>query len=104
MIEPVSGLVPLQEPAAPGFAAPAANEAPRAATSPEEFMKVRAQVSGFVFEKLGEDGQPICDAVDRCDNPAELRKLLRGIEIFVGQRLDAQTTQDFARHFGALLL
>jgi hypothetical protein len=30
--------------------------------------------------------------------------MLRGVEVFVGQRLDAATTQAFARHFGSLLL
>ncbi|MBP7493250.1 MAG: hypothetical protein KA803_14280, partial [Rhodoferax sp.] len=62
------------------------------------------EASDFVRERLGQGGEPIGDAIDRCTNPAELRKLLRGIEIFIGQRLSAETTQAFARHFGALLL
>lgn len=97
-------VAPLLAPAAPGFAASSATERPRAATSPEEFKKVRQEASAFVLERLGASGEPICVAIDRCDSPAELRKLLRGVEIFVGQRLNAQAAQAFARHFGALLL
>ena len=44
------------------------------------------------------------EAIHRCRNPQELRALLRGIEVFIGQRLDPATTQAFARHFGSLLL
>jgi hypothetical protein len=94
----------LLAPAAPGFAAAAEGDSPRAATSPEEFKKIRQQASNYVAEQLGSAGEPICLAVDRCDSPAELRKLLRGIEIFVGQRLSTETAQAFARHFGSLLL
>ncbi len=94
----------LQAPAAPGFVAAEVAEAPRPATSVQEFVKVRQQASGFVQEKLGAAGDPICQAIDRCDSPAELRKMLRGVEIFVGQRMSPETTQAFARHFGALLL
>lgn len=104
MIESTGHMVLLQAPAAPGFAAAEASEAPRAATDPEEFIKVRQQASIFVAENLGDSGEPICHAIDRCNSPAELRKLLRGVEIFIGQRLSVQTTQSFARHFGALLL
>jgi hypothetical protein len=95
---------PLQAPAAPGFAAAGPSEVPRPATSPEEFRKVRHNAAAFVQERLGGAGEPICEAIERCDNPAELRKLLRGIEIFIGQRLSPETTQAFARHFGSLLL
>lgn len=94
----------LQAPVAPGFVAAEAAEAPRPATSLQEFIKVRQQASDFVQDKLGSAGEPICAAIDRCQSPAELRKMLRGVEIFVGQRMSAETTQAFARHFGALLL
>lgn len=94
----------LRAPTAPGFAAAELHEAPRPATSPQEFKKVRQQASDFVQEKLGAAGEPICQAIDRCESPADLRKMLRGVEIFVGARLGAETTQVFARHFGALLL
>lgn len=94
----------LQAPAAPGFVAAEVAEAPRPATSVQEFVKVRQQASDFVQEKLGDAGEPICQAIDRCESPAELRKMLRGVEIFVGQRMSLETTQAFARHFGALLL
>lgn len=94
----------LQTPVAPGFVAAEAAEAPRPATSLQEFIKVRQQASDFVQDKLGSAGEPICAAIDRCQSPAELRKMLRGVEIFVGQRMSAETTQAFARHFGALLL
>lgn len=104
LIAATDHIAPLLAPAAPGFAAAGVSEAPRPATSPEEFIKVRQQASSFVQERLGSAGEPICIAIDRCDNPSELRKLLRGVEIFVSQRLDAETTQAFARHFGALLL
>ena len=103
-IESTDHITPLMASAAPGFAQATAAEPPRPATSPEEFQKVRQQASDFVQERLGSSGAPICEAIDRCNNPAELRKLLRGVEIFIGQRLSAETTQAFARHFGALLL
>ena len=77
---------------------------PRPATSESEYRKVRNDASRFVSERLGSAGEPICVAIDRCESPEDLRKLLRGIEIFVGQRLGAETTQAFARHFGSLLL
>lgn len=93
-----------QAPAAPGFVVAEVAEVPRPATSAQEFVKVRQQASDFVQEKLGAAGEPICQAIDRCESPAELRKMLRGVEIFVGQRMSLETTQAFARHFGALLL
>ena len=96
--------VPLEPAVGAGFAAPSPADAVRPATSPREFAALRAQASDFVRERLGSSGGPICAAIERCDNPQELRKLLRGIEVFVGQRLGADTTQAFARHFGALLL
>ncbi|MDO8248202.1 MAG: hypothetical protein Q7T78_00585 [Rhodoferax sp.] len=104
LIASTDNIAPLQQPAAPGFAAAEASEPPRPATSPEEFVKVRQQASCFVFDTLGASGDPICDAINRCDSPAELRKMLRGVEIFIGQRLNPETTQAFARHFGSLLL
>lgn len=96
--------VALPAPAGPGFAAQDAAQPVRAATSPKEFERVRAEASQFIHLRLGDAGEPICAAVERCRSPQELRQLLRGVEVFVGQRLDAQTTQAFARHFGALLL
>lgn len=104
LIVATGGLSPLQQAVAPGFAAAQAQEPPRPATSVAEFKAVRQQASSFVQERLGEAGEPICAAIERCDSPDELRKLLRGVEIFIGQRLSAETTQAFARHFGALLL
>lgn len=106
LIESTDFIAPLQSPAAPGFAASAVDttEPPRAATCPQEFEKVREEASRFVTDRLGAAGAPICEAIDRCDSPAELRKLLRGVEIFIGQRLSAETTHAFARHFGGLLL
>lgn len=104
LVESMNHMATLQPPAAPGFAAAHPVEAPRPATSPEEFKKVREKAASFVQQRLGSAGEPICDAINRCNNPDELRKLLRGIEIFIGQRLSAETTQAFARHFGSLLL
>ncbi len=104
MIAPTDAVADLQAPVAPGFAAAHATQAPRPATSLVHFQAVRAQASTFVRDSLGASGEPICEAIDRCNSPEELRKLLRGIEIFVGQRLSAETTQAFARRFGALLL
>ncbi|MDO9166066.1 MAG: hypothetical protein Q7U13_08160 [Rhodoferax sp.] len=106
LIESTDFVAPLQLPAAPGFAAATidATEPRRAATCPQEFEKVRNEASRFVSDRLGAAGLPICEAIDRCSSPAELRKLLRGVEIFIGQRLSAETTQAFARHFGSLLL
>lgn len=94
----------LLEPVAEGFSASRLGESARAATDIVEFLMVRQQAQDFVAEQLGDAGQPICAAIDRCNSPADLRKLLRGIEIFVGQRLSAEVAQSFARHFGSLLL
>lgn len=104
MIESTSQEAVLQAPVAPGFSAASALETPRPATSESEFKSVRNDASRFVSERLGSASEPICAAIDRCESPEALRKMLRGIEIFVGQRLGAETTQAFARHFGALLL
>ena len=104
MIELTSLEAILQAPVAPGFSATTASETPRPATSESEFKAVRNDASRFVSERLGSAGDPICSSIDRCESPEDLRKLLRGIEIFVGQRLGAETTQAFARHFGSLLL
>ena len=104
LIAPTGELVALQAPAAPGFVSSKPSELERPATSPREFMRVRDEAALFVRERLGDAGTPICAAIDRCASPDQLRSMLRGIEVFVGQRLDAQTTQAFARHFGALLL
>lgn len=104
LIKSADYIVPLGMPAAPGFSVATATPVPRPATSLEEFQKIRQQASIFVAERLGAAGEPICEAIDRCDSPAALRKMLRGVEIFVGERLSAETTQAFARHFGSLLL
>lgn len=104
LIESNGHAVPLQVVAAPGFTAARVAEVPRAATDQDEFKKVRQDASRFVAERLGSAGEPICEAIDRCDSPEALRKLLRGIEIFVSQRLDAEAAQAFARYFGSLLL
>ena len=104
LIAPTGELAALQAPAAPGFVASKPSGLERPATSPREFTRVRDEAALFVRERLGDAGTPICAAIDRCASPEELRSMLRGIEVFVGQRLDAQTTQAFARHFGALLL
>lgn len=93
------------EPAvAEGFSHPVPLEPPRAATNEQAFAEVRAEAARFVHNRLGVAGEPICAAIARCRHPQELRALLRGVEVFVGQRLDAETTQAFARHFGRLLL
>jgi hypothetical protein len=104
LIEPTGALDGLTVTAAAGFTPAGPEEIPRAATNPAEFFKVREETSRFVMAHLGVAGEPIGTAIDRCNNPAELRKLLRGVEIFIGQRLSAEKTQTFARHFGALLL
>jgi hypothetical protein len=104
LIEAPGTPLQMREPVAPGYAAAVVSDEPRAATSPEHFNVVRQGASDFVRERLGSSGEPICAAIDRCSNPEELRKLLRGVEIFIGKRLDAQTIQTFARYFGNLLL
>lgn len=104
LIAPTGEVAALLPPSGPGFAAAPLDEPPRAATNPQAFEAVRNEAAEFVRDRLGQAGEPIGDAIDRCVSPAELRKLLRGVEIFVGQRLSAETTQAFARHFGALLL
>lgn len=97
-------VAPLLAPVAPGFAAATPTDQPRAATGLVEFRKVRQEASDFVLARLGAPGESICVAIDRCENPAELRKMLRGVEIFIGQLLDAEAAQVFARHFGSMLL
>jgi hypothetical protein len=87
-----------------GFSSPTLLEPPRAATDPQVFAEVRAEAARFVHNRLGSAGEPICEAIARCRHPQELRAMLRGVEVFVGQRLDPATTQAFARHFGGLLL
>ncbi|MBK9571510.1 MAG: hypothetical protein IPO43_01770 [Rhodoferax sp.] len=104
LVEPTSQLAALQPIAAEGFVAALVTEPPRAATSVAEFQMVRDEASRFVADRLGEAGAPISAAIDRCASPAELRKLLRGIEIFVGQRLSPETARTFVQRFGALLL
>ena len=94
----------LPPPLAPGFSAQDTVKPVRAATSLEHYERVRAEASAFIRQRLGDAATPICTAVDRCASPQELRQVLRGVEVFVGQRLDAQTAQAFARHFGAMLL
>jgi hypothetical protein len=94
----------LPDPVAPGFMAPDVSQPPRAATSPEEFAKVRQAASGFVAQRLGAASGPICAAIDQCSSPADLRKMLRGVEIFVSDKLSGDEAQQFARHFGSLLL
>lgn len=104
LVGPQGEAAPLPPPVAPGFSAPVPLEPERPATSVQAFEQTRAEVARFVHNRLGEPAEPICDAIHRCRNPQELRALLRGIEVFIGQRLDAATTQAFARHFGSLLL
>ena len=104
LIEFTGQVATLQAPPGLGYAAAAPAEAPRPATNVLEFEKVRDQAARFVAERLGESGGPICDAIARCGSPAELRNLLRGVEIFVRQRLNAETAHAFVQHFGALLL
>ncbi len=94
----------LVPPAANGFASSVPGELERPATSPRAYADVRQAASDFVRERLGSSGDPLCAAIERCSSPQDLRKVLRGIEVFVSQRLDPDTAQGFARHFGALLL
>lgn len=96
--------VELNAPVAPGFASAVPSQPPRPATSPPEFEQVRGAAADFIRQRLGDAAAPICGAVERCSSPQELRRVLRGVEMFVGQRLDAQTAQSFARHFGTMLL
>ena len=99
------GLDVLLEPAvADGFSNSLPQEPPRAATDVQAFVQIRAEAERFVHNRLGSAGDPICEAIARCHNPQELRAMLRGVEVFVGQRLDGATAQAFARHFGSLLL
>ncbi|MFM2274209.1 MAG: hypothetical protein RL211_81 [Pseudomonadota bacterium] len=104
LIESADAAVTLQEPVAPGFVAADAADPPRPATNPEEFARVRLEASSFVRERLAAAAGPICTAIDQCGSPAELRKMLRGVEIFVGDKLSVDEAKKFARHFGSLLL
>jgi hypothetical protein len=90
-------------PVAPGFAGTPPSQPSRPATSVRQFERVRSDASEFIRRRLGDAAAPICSAVERCDSLQELRRVLRGVEMFVGQRLDAHTAQSFARHFGAML-
>jgi hypothetical protein len=104
LVAPEGAPVTLLAPVAAGFAAAEPQQAQRPATSVQAFEQTRSEVARFVFNRLGDPAEPICEAIHRCRNPQELRALLRGIEVFIGERLDAATTQAFARHFGSLLL
>lgn len=104
LVAPDGEPVALAAPVAAGFARPVPQEPARPANSMSAFEQTRAEVARFVHNRLGAPSEPICEAIHRCRNPQELRALLRGIEVFIGQRLDPATTQAFARHFGALLL
>ena len=99
-LQEVDLLLPLE----PGYAAARPSEAPRPATSPEEFAKVRDDASRYVAQHLGTSGSPICEAIDRCKSPEELRRLLRGVEAFVGDKLNAATAHEIATDFGRLLM
>lgn len=94
----------LEPPVAAGFSSSHPGELERPATSAEAYAQVRGAASAFVRERLGNAGDPLCAAIERCANPQDLRKVLRGIEVFVSQRLDQETALAFARRFGALLL
>jgi hypothetical protein len=104
LVAPEGAPVALVAPVSAGFAAAEPQQAQRPATSVQAFEQTRSEVARFVFNRLGDPAEPICEAIHRCRNPQELRALLRGIEVFIGERLDAATTQAFARHFGSLLL
>lgn len=104
LVAPDGPTAALEPAVAPGFSSPVPLEPARPATDLQAFDQLRTEVARFVHNRLGEPAEPICAAIQRCRNPQELRALLRGIEVFIGQRLDAQTTQAFARHFGSLLL
>ena len=95
----------LIEPTASMVATVSSSQEPlRAATDPAAFFKVREETARFVMDLLGVAGEPIGAAIGRCNSSAELRKLLRGVEIFISQRLGPETTQAFVRYCGALLL
>jgi hypothetical protein len=104
LVAPHGTPVALAAPVAPGYSAPRPFEPERPANSVRAFEETRVEVARFVHNRLGAPSEPICEAIQRCRNPQELRAMLRGIEVFVGQRLDAETTNAFARHFGSLLL
>ena len=74
------------------------------ASHSEDCRQVCQQVARYITQCLGSAAEPICDAIHRCESRVELRKLLRGIEIFVAQRSDPQTTQALMRHFRSLRL
>ena len=101
-----SGLqeVDLLLPVAPGYASANPSEVPRPATSVQQFANVRDEASRYVASQLGTSGAPICEAIERCKSPEELRRMLRGVEIFVGDKLNAATAHEFATDFGKLLL
>ena len=65
---------------------------------------MRDDASRYVAQHLGVSGAPICDAIDRCKSPEELRRLLRGVEAFVGDKLSAATAHGIATDFGRLLM
>ncbi len=104
LIDTLDETAVLPAPAASGFVVLSSGEEARPANDLEEFAKVRQAASSFVEQKLGLASVPICVAIDRCRNPAELRKMLRGVEIFVSDNLSAEAAQQFARHFGRLLV
>lgn len=104
LVAPAGEPVEMLPPVAEGFAASVPGALERPATSQRAYAEVRQAAADFVRERLGEAGEPLCAAIFRCENPQDLRKVLRGIEVFIGQRLDVERAQSFARHFGELLL
>ncbi len=97
--------ITLPDPAASGFMVANRAEEPRPATSPQEFLKLRQEASQYVAQQLGDEAsKPICAAIDQCKNPIALRKMLRGVEIFVGNQLSQAQAQQFARRFGSQLV
>ena len=97
-----SGFTPLSN-VAPLMETLQASLKPQPHLPSEEFKALREQVSEFVSDRLGSAAESACDAIERCESPAQLKHLLPRLTVYIGKRLSPETTQAFADHFGALL-
>ncbi len=71
---------------------------------PSSFAWIQAETIRFLTEVLKDDGIPIREAVVKTKDMNELKKLMRGIIIFVEKRMGEEVTVKLARHFNAMVL
>lgn len=84
--------------------APAAQQKPAEHVNPQSFEWIQAEAIRFLRETVGDSSVPMCAALAKATNMSELKKLMKGIVIFVEQRMDREITVKLARHFNAMVL